>query len=232
MLVTIAKLSAAFNGQTSNRLSDTVMQSELLLANAIRLISGRDLQTARLDKSTFAVVFPLADDDSPERYTEEMMIQLEVLIRKMQEGSASAFLPEPYSVCGEVTYPAEGCISELWERLSSTQPKDRGFTGIGQLRMLRREIHKAPELDWNLSELSKRLNISKSYVQKLYKENFGVSYIDDLINARLGMAKQLLKTTDLRINEVASSCGYQNSTHFMRQFKEKTGISPSEYRKK
>ena len=46
------------------------------------------------------------------------------------------------------------------------------------------------------------------------------------------MAKQLLKTTDLRINEVASSCGYQNSTHFMRQFKEKTGISPSEYRKK
>ncbi len=232
MLVTIAKLSAAFNGQTSNRLSDTVMQSELLLANAIRLISGRDLQTARLDKSTFAVVFPLADDDSPERYAEEMMIQLEVLIRKMQEGSASAFLPEPYSVCGEVTYPAEGCISELWERLSSTQPKDRGFTGIGQLRMLRREIHKAPELDWNLSELSKRLNISKSYVQKLYKENFGVSYIDDLINARLGMAKQLLKTTDLRINEVASSCGYQNSTHFMRQFKEKTGISPSEYRKK
>lgn len=148
----------------------------------------------------------------------------------MQEGSAAAFLPEPYHVCGYVTAPAEKCISELWDNLNSNQPKEKGFTGIGQFKRIRREMHKAPELDWNLTELSKRLNISKSYVQKLYKEHFGISYIDDLIDARISMAKQLLTTTDLRISEVASSCGYQNATHFMRQFKNKTGISPSEFR--
>ena len=230
MLVTISKLSAASNGQTNNRLSDTVMQSELILANAIRLISGRELQTARLDKRTFAVVYPLKNTDTPEHFAEEMMLELEVLIKKMQEGSAAAFLPEPYHVCGYVTAPAEKCISELWDNLNSNQPKEKGFTGIGQFKRIRREMHKAPELDWNLTELSKRLNISKSYVQKLYKENFGISYIDDLIDARISMAKQLLTTTDLRISEVASSCGYQNATHFMRQFKNKTGISPSEFR--
>ena len=102
---------------------------------------------------------------------------------------------------------------------------------IGELKKLRREMHKAPELDWNLGELAKRLNISKSYVQKLYKENFGISYIDDLIAARMGMAKNLLKNTDLRINEVAVSCGYQNPTHFMRQFKERCGVTAAQFRK-
>jgi len=231
MLVSISQLAAVPNRQNKNILSDTVMQSELLLANAIRLISGRELQTARLDKRTFAVVYPLEASDIPERYAEEMMIQLEVLIRKMQEGSAAAFLPEPYYVCGYVTAPAEKCISVLWDALSENQPKEKGFAGIGELKKLRREMHKAPELDWNLGELAKRLNISKSYVQKLYKENFGISYIDDLIAVRIGMAKNLLKNTDLRINEVAVSCGYQNPTHFMRQFKERCGVTAAQFRK-
>ena len=232
MLVTIAKLSAAPEVHHKDRLPDTVMQSELLLANAIRLLSGRKLQTARLDKRTFAVVFPLEKNDAPERCAEEMMIQLEVLIRKMQEGSAAAFLPEPHYVCGHVYAPAEKCLSDLLDTLENSKPKEKGFTGIAQLRRLRREIHKAPELGWDLAELAKRLNISKSYVQKLYKENFGISFIDDLIDARISMAKQLLTSTDLRVNEVASSCGYQNATHFMRQFRDRTGMSPSEFRDK
>ena len=229
MLVTIAMLTASPNNMSSSIMTDNVLQSELLLANAIRLISGRKYQTARLDKRTFAIVFSL-EEETPEHYAEELMIQLEVLIRKMQKGSAAAFLPEPYYVCGEVSYPAEKCLSELWESLSSSMPAEKGFTGISQLKNLRREIHKAPELDWSLSVLAKRLNISKSYVQKLYKEHFGVSYIDDLLEARIGMAKKLLLTTDLRVSEVASSCGYQNATHFMRQFRAKTGMSPSEFR--
>ena len=232
MLVTIAKLAAAPNGQRSSRLPDTVLQSELLLANAIRMFSGRELQTARLDKRTFAVVFPLAENGSPERQAEEMMLQLDVLIRKMQEASAAAFLPEPYYVCGELTAPAAECMMRLWDSLSAGKPQGKGFTGISQLKKIRREIHKAPELGWNLTELAKRLNISRSYVQKLYKEQFGISYMDDLIEARIAMAKLLLTTTDLRIQEVASSCGYQNATHFMRQFRDKTGMSPSEFRAK
>ena len=231
MLVTISQLTAVPSSQKKNDLSYTYMQSELLLANAIRLISGRKNLTARLDKSTFAIVFPISNKESYEKIAEELMIQLEVLIRKMQEGSAASFLPEPNYVCGEVIFPAEKCISELWDILNTSKPKAKGFTGISELKKLRREIHKAPELDWNLTELAKQLNISKSYVQKLYKEHFGISYIDDLLEARIGMAKQLLITTDLRISEVASSCGYQNATHFMRQFKDKVGMSPSDFRK-
>ncbi|MCR5717775.1 MAG: AraC family transcriptional regulator, partial [Oscillospiraceae bacterium] len=107
-----------------------------------------------------------------------------------------------------------------------------GFFGVPQLKRLRREIYKAPELDWSLGELASRLHISKSYVQKLYKEHFGISYMDDLIEARIGLAKLLLKETDLRISDIAASCGYHNTTHFMRQFNDKTGMSPTAFRKK
>ena len=69
-------------------------------------------------------------------------------------------------------------------------------------------------------------------MQKLYKTHFGISYMEDLIDARTSMAKQLLQTTDLQVTEIAEACGYRNDVHFMRQFKEKTGMSPSEYRKK
>ena len=231
MLVTIEKLIGNANAHSHAQLSDKVIQTELLLASAIRLLSGQGLQTARLDKKTFAVAFPLAETDTPEQRAEEMMIQLEVLIRKMQEGTAAAFLPEPYYVCGICEAPAETCLSGLWETLSSSRPKESGFIGIHELKKLRREIHRAPELNWNLSELAKRLNISKSYLQKLYQEHFGISYLEDLIGARIRMAKELLTATDLRIGEIAEACGYNNETHFMRQLKDKTGITPTAYRK-
>ena len=230
LLVTVGRLSAAAFVQNHSRMNDAVMQSELLLANAIRLLSGQKLQAARLDKQSFAVVFPAADGETPERTADELMIQLEVLIRKMQEGSAAAFLPEPYAVCGMLTSPAGACLSALWEKLASIQPKESGFTGIAQLRRLRREIHQAPGLDWSLGEISKRLNISKSYAQKLYKKHFGISYMQDLIEARINAARQLLTATDLPVHEIAAACGYQNATHFMRQFKEITGLTPSAYR--
>lgn len=42
---------------------------------------------------------------------------------------------------------------------------------------------------------------------------------------------QLLSHTNMRIQEIAVQCGYNNENHFMRQFKEKTGLTASDYRK-
>ncbi|MCQ2417698.1 MAG: helix-turn-helix transcriptional regulator [Oscillospiraceae bacterium] len=209
---------------------DNVTQSELILANAIRLLSGKNLLTARLDKSTFAIVFPLQKNEAVSQTAENMLIQTEVFIRKMQESSSITFFPEPYYVCGNIDSDPENSLSALWNQLESSQPKEKGFRGISNLKKIRHELHKAPELDWNLTDIAKRLNISRSYAQKLYKEHFGISFMDDIINTRIDMAKHLLSDTDLQINEIASACGYQNSTHFMRQFKEKVGMTPSKFR--
>ena len=45
------------------------------------------------------------------------------------------------------------------------------------------------------------------------------------------MTQQLLTNTDMRIQEIAEQCGYNNESHFMRQFKEKCGMTAIQYRK-
>ena len=44
-------------------------------------------------------------------------------------------------------------------------------------------------------------------------------------------AKWLLENTSLPVSQIAEQCGYANNSHFIRQFNERTGQTPSDYRK-
>lgn len=52
-----------------------------------------------------------------------------------------------------------------------------------------------------------------------------------VMKKRLNMASELLENTSLSIGEVTNQCGFENQTHFSRLFKEKTGMSPLQFRK-
>ena len=65
----------------------------------------------------------------------------------------------------------------------------------------------------------------------LFKEHTGKSAIDYIIHLRIETAKNLLKKTTYTINEISSKVGFKNPLYFSRKFKEKTGVSPSEYKK-
>ena len=52
----------------------------------------------------------------------------------------------------------------------------------------------------------------------------------DVIEKRIGKAKQLLEFSDLRIQEIALQCGYHNESHFIRQFKVKVGMTALRFR--
>ncbi len=97
---------------------------------------------------------------------------------------------------------------------------------------LRSEIYSTPAAPMSVAWMAEKLNISVPHFQRLYKNRFGVSSYDDVVSARISQAKEYLKGTALSVNEVASLCGYSSYEHFIRQFKQKTGCTPSEYRKK
>jgi AraC family transcriptional regulator of arabinose operon len=96
---------------------------------------------------------------------------------------------------------------------------------------LRMDINHYPTYIPSVEKLAEELFMSKSRLQHIYKKTFGVNIMQDLINSKLTLAKKLLSTTNLSIAEVAVQSGYNNEFHFMRQFKEKIGITPSDYRK-
>ncbi len=66
--------------------------------------------------------------------------------------------------------------------------------------------------------------------ERLYKQITGKSIFEDLIAFRIEKAKQLLSETALSLTEIASACGYTSESYFMRQFKQISGLTPSQYR--
>ena len=96
---------------------------------------------------------------------------------------------------------------------------------------LRQEIYTAPSIDYDVLNVSKRLCIAKSYFQHLYKEFFGISFIGDVINARITLAMNLLENTDLTVGEISTKCGYNTLEHFIRQFSKNCRLTPGQYRK-
>ena len=96
--------------------------------------------------------------------------------------------------------------------------------------LLRSKIYNRPYLDWTIENLSHQICLSPYYFQRLYKKHFGITCMSDVIHARVEYAKQQLCTTKLSIRHIAEQCGYENDVHFMRQFKQVTGSSPTQYR--
>lgn len=103
----------------------------------------------------------------------------------------------------------------------------RNYEILNQLRM---GIHNSPNKEWTIKTMANMVHMSPSYMQHQYKELFGITCIQECINARIKCACSYLRTADMPIHMVALLCGYNNETHFMRQFKNAEHMTPSEYR--
>lgn len=99
------------------------------------------------------------------------------------------------------------------------------------LLTLRRQIVNAPHLPWNVSEMADRIHVSPGHLHLLYKQKFGISCMDDVIDSRIRKAKDLLIFSDHSIAEISYQCGYQNVEHFCRQFRKITGQTPGRFRR-
>jgi len=96
---------------------------------------------------------------------------------------------------------------------------------------LRAKIYRNPQLKWNVDTMAADVNMSRSYLQHIYREVFGVSCISDVISSKIEKAKELLTETSCTVSQVAFMCGYDNEEHFMRQFKKLVGMTPTRYRR-
>ena len=103
---------------------------------------------------------------------------------------------------------------------------------IKKLGALRQRMIDNPEYEWKVEDMAGELFLSRSYLQKLYKDCFGKGIIEELIDFRIEKSVNLLKNTDKSINDIATECGYTSYSYFSKQFKSIKSISPAEYRKK
>lgn len=82
------------------------------------------------------------------------------------------------------------------------------------------------------AELAEQCNISEVYFRKIFTETYKTTPKQFIVEIRINKAKQLLSDGFLNIGAVAEKCGFSNQYHFCRLFKEKTGLTPTEYIKR
>lgn len=82
-----------------------------------------------------------------------------------------------------------------------------------------------------LDGLSEMFYINKFYLTRIYKDQFGISINSYLLQVRITHAKQMLRFTDLSIEEISHECGMNDANYFSRMFKKVEGMTPGEYRK-
>lgn len=97
-----------------------------------------------------------------------------------------------------------------------------------EVRRYIEERYDDPEL--SLDHLSGVFGLTGSYLSRLFREEFGERFVDYLLHVRIERAKELLKETQLPIQEIGRRVGYTHAISFSRMFKKIVGMTPGEYR--
>ncbi len=81
-----------------------------------------------------------------------------------------------------------------------------------------------------LGSLAREFHLSEPYISKYIKDKSGKTFVAQVARIRMKKARTLLRTSDLKVDEIADQTGYQNVEHFNRTFKKTFGMTPLQYR--
>ena len=79
-------------------------------------------------------------------------------------------------------------------------------------------------------DIAEKFHFNSAYLNRVFRENTGISMHEFVVGCRIASAKEMLRSQEITIGEVAEKCGFSSFYHFTKTFKKKTGITPSEYR--
>lgn len=84
--------------------------------------------------------------------------------------------------------------------------------------------------DFSMQEVAIHFSMLPSNLSSFFKDNMQCTMLDYLIDLRMNLAKELLRTTTMPLQEICERVGYYNVSSFSRRFKTYEGITPNTYR--
>ncbi|NLG36923.1 MAG: helix-turn-helix transcriptional regulator [Clostridiales bacterium] len=82
----------------------------------------------------------------------------------------------------------------------------------------------------SLFEIADETHYSPYHFLRIFKRHTGRTPFGFLLDLKIGKAKEMLRKTDCTISQICDLCGFSSLSYFSRVFREKTGLSPSQFR--
>lgn len=86
------------------------------------------------------------------------------------------------------------------------------------------------DINLDVGSIAAKVHFSPGYISQLFKKETGISINQFLISVRLERTKELLRTTDKKLHEIASDVGYKDEFYLSNAFKKNIGMRPTEFR--
>lgn len=81
-------------------------------------------------------------------------------------------------------------------------------------------------------EIANHIGMNESYFSYLFKKETGENITEYILDLRIRIAKKLLRTTSMKVHEIANEVGIENANYFSVIFKKNTGMTTKEYKRK
>ena len=123
-------------------------------------------------------------------------------------------------------------LAMLSRSIQAEQGLELNSADQSKLYRIRWQILSNADKKWTVEEMAEMASLSPSRFHAVYKSLFGSSPMQDVIRAKMDLAKTiLLLESKPTLSEVAERLGYKNTQHFIMQFKAATGMTPGAYRR-
>ena len=114
---------------------------------------------------------------------------------------------------------------DLLSKVSSTSSQKH--TPLNSLIPFIAENIQDPKL--SNTDLAKQIGISEVYLRKLFLSHYQITPKQYILDIRINKAKQMLCDTPFSVASIAEECGFSSVYHFCRMFKQRTGMTPTQY---
>jgi len=134
---------------------------------------------------------------------------------------------ESISTLSELSEYLQSHIDSISNRINEKEPVSRKAYEI--MKYIRENY---ADKQLSIESIARHSYLSQTYLCYFFKKTTGKTLNEYITEVRIEKAKELLKTTNLKLYEIAANVGFADKNYFSTLFKKTVGITPSAYRER
>lgn len=127
-------------------------------------------------------------------------------------------------------------LSRIWRRIAvhvKTLVEETGERSYDmRIRLMMGYIAEHYMQKITLEDIAGAASVSERECSRCFHENLGMTPFAYLINHRIRIASEMLSQMDMEITDISFAAGFNSSSYFAKAFRDVTGLTPREYRRK